>query len=358
MPLKLPHDNISGPFSGDKILWHTEALNGLRAGENPAPVSVELDVTNVCNLNCPYCTNEDYRTRCEVHLNIELVTRTIMELAAMGVKAITFTGGGEPTMYPKLRESIELAKQYGLDVALISNGLSSFPSKTIVQNCTWVRYSVDAYDQSSYIQSKQVDGFQRVWRNIEAVVNAKKEYRSKCIIGIGILTDVIGTGMLAKTTAAFKPLGVDYIQFRPVVFNAHDPRSKEHVIRWDEDDFQSSKSQETESYRVYISAAKYRNMTKENSDRNYKHCTGVYFSCAIGATGDVWICCHMRGNKKFSIGNINQSTFSEIWNDTQTRNTIYGLIGNFAECMPLCRFHGQNTLLANINWNPQHVNFL
>ncbi|MBK7149002.1 MAG: radical SAM protein [Bacteroidetes bacterium] len=358
MSLQLPYDNAAGPFSGDKILWHAKAMEELRDGKIPAPVSIEFDLTNDCNLNCPYCTNEDYRLSCNQSLEHDIAADTIKQLASMGTKSITFTGGGDPTMHPHLAEMLQLAKKSSLDVALITNGLRQFSAEFIVENCTWVRFSVDAYDKDSYIRSKQVDGFTKVCRNIERTVESKRKLNSNCTIGIGILTETVGSGNLAKTAELFSRLGVDYIQFRPVTFLTDDTRIQKHVIEWDEADYQRAKEFETETYRVFISAAKYRNMNTDSAKRNYKHCTGVYFSCVIGATGDVWICCHMRGNKKFSIGNIKERTFQEIWNDTETRNKVYNSIGNFSECMPLCRFHGQNTLLANINWHPQHVNFL
>ncbi len=358
MSLHLPNDNVSGPFSGDKILWHLNTLEILKSGQTPPPISVEFDLTNVCNLDCPYCTNADYRKKCEEFLTPDIAERTIRELSVMGTKSITFTGGGEPTMYPYLEKMLRLAKELGMDVALITNGLRAFSSEAILETCTWVRFSVDAFDKESYIKSKQVDGFARVCRNIKTLTEEKKKRNSTCTIGIGILTETVGSGMLAKTVEVFKPLEADYIQFRPMTFLNEDERDQTHEIQWNEEDYVKAKSLETDAFKVFISAAKYRNLNKQAAQRNYKYCTGVYVSCVVGATGDVWICCHMRGNQKFSVGNINARTFSEIWNDTETRNTVHARIGNFKECMPLCRFHGQNTLLANINWQPQHVNFL
>ncbi|MFN8292726.1 MAG: radical SAM protein [Chitinophagales bacterium] len=358
MSLQLPYDNTAGPFSGDKILWHLEALEALKNGKVPAPISVELDLTNVCNLDCPYCTNASYRKTCEEFLAPETAEKVIRELSAMGVKSITFTGGGEPTMYLQLEKMLRLAKSLGLDVALITNGLRTFSAEAILETCTWVRFSVDAFDRESYLQSKKVDGFTKVCRNITALTEAKKQSNSNCTIGIGILSESIGSGMFAKTTEILKPLGADYIQFRPMTFLNSDKRSEAHVLQWSEADYKNAKAMETDSFKVFISAAKYQNRNGNLTERKYTHCTGVYFACVIGATGDVWICCHMRGNKKFSLGNIHERSFTEIWNDTETRNAIYARIGNFEECMPLCRFHGQNTLLANINWQPQHQNFL
>lgn len=358
MPLNLPFDNVAGPFSGDKILWHADALTQLRDGKVPAPVSVELDLTNHCNLDCPYCTNAQYISSCKASLKAPIAEQVLRALAAMGTRSVTFTGGGEPTLHPQLEALLLLAHRLGLETALITNGLRAVASETVVRTCKWVRFSVDAYNRASYCLSKKTDGFRTVCRTIEKTVAAKKQTGESCTIGVGLLTETIGPGKLAEATTVFKALGVDYVQFRPTTFLQSDSRNAAPPLVWQEDDMRSAKAHETDFFKVYLSAPKYRSITRGDVDRPYKYCTGVYFSCVIGATGDVWICCHMRGNKKFSLGNINQRSFADIWNDTTVRNEVYARIGDFAECMPFCRFHGQNTLLAHINWHPQHINFL
>ena len=40
-------------FSSDKILKHIDRVNAWLKRENPRPITVELDMTNVCNHRCP-----------------------------------------------------------------------------------------------------------------------------------------------------------------------------------------------------------------------------------------------------------------------------------------------------------------
>ncbi len=43
-------------FSSDKILKHLDRVNAWLKGENPYPITVEMDVTNICNHRCPECS--------------------------------------------------------------------------------------------------------------------------------------------------------------------------------------------------------------------------------------------------------------------------------------------------------------
>ena len=107
-------------FSSDKILRHLDRVNELfQAGYTP-PITVELDMTNVCNHKCPGCFGFFYKDRSSVALKD--AKRIIDELADISVRAVTFTGGGEPLCNPDTLDAIRYANHKGLDVALITNG--------------------------------------------------------------------------------------------------------------------------------------------------------------------------------------------------------------------------------------------
>jgi radical SAM protein with 4Fe4S-binding SPASM domain len=366
--LRLPTNHLAGPFSGDKILAHADTLSALRRGETPPPITVEFDATNVCNLDCPYCTNASYRKRRAQQLPLEVAARTITDLGVMGCKAITFTGGGEPLTHPGIEQLIGLAAEsdfdadrVGMDVALITNGvkLDCVDLGNLVQRCTWIRVSLDAWDAESYAASKGRDCFEHVLTNVQMLTDAKREAGADCTVGVGILTEERMAPNVGLIAATVRELGADYVQFRPMTFVPGDLRAADHPQGTTEmwvKAFAEARAAETTDFRVYASTPKYDHLTDE--DRGYTYCSGVLVSCVIGATGDVWACCHMRGNPRFSLGNVNERRFPDIWNDADTRNAVYARIGNFEECMPLCRFDAQNRLLARFNFQPQHENFL
>jgi pyrroloquinoline quinone biosynthesis protein E len=86
----------------------------------PAPESVHLQLTNVCNLRCPFCYvglhPEDVGS-----LPLERIFRLIDEWAEMGVFQLAL-GGGEPLMSPKCVPVVCRARQQGIIPNLTTNG--------------------------------------------------------------------------------------------------------------------------------------------------------------------------------------------------------------------------------------------
>ena len=95
-----------------------------------------------------------------------------------------------------------------------------------------------------------------------------------------------------------------------------------------------------------------------NIDREYEVCYGHQFCPCIGATGDIWLCTHMRDIQGFSLGNLNKNTFKEIWNGKQRRRVIKKI--DFDKCQFGCKNNECNKILYQLKHpNPKgHYNFL
>jgi len=83
------------------------------------PEVVHLEISDRCNLNCPYCYVRGKRGR---ELSTAEWVRIIKDLADTGVFQVTF-GGGEPTMREDLEELALYAKACKLTLCMTSNGL-------------------------------------------------------------------------------------------------------------------------------------------------------------------------------------------------------------------------------------------
>ena len=93
-------------YSDLKIFHHSDALDALARGEQRAPFYIRLKPTNVCNHHCAYCTygsggtTQKTENRNEIDHRDSILWPKLQEILQdrghMGVKAITFSGGGEP----------------------------------------------------------------------------------------------------------------------------------------------------------------------------------------------------------------------------------------------------------------------
>lgn len=141
-----------------KIFKDKELLAALRAGKI-IPIHVQLNPTNVCNLNCSFCSC----SKREKHLALDfrVMAHLIDRLKSLGCKAVTVTGGGEPILYPNFSRMITLLRQNGINVGLVSNGeaLGTVPESDLTK-VTWCRISCS--------DDRLLQG--RLLQNIEAAV--------------------------------------------------------------------------------------------------------------------------------------------------------------------------------------------
>ena len=123
--LKAPSEAVRGSLRGRLD------LAGVLQGElaYTGPYTIQLDVTNRCNNDCIACwlhspllrktgpNSKDLRSQ----LRFDLVKQLLDDAAAMGTKDLYMAGGGDPIVYPWLRETIEHAKSHGMSVAVNTN---------------------------------------------------------------------------------------------------------------------------------------------------------------------------------------------------------------------------------------------
>ena len=106
------------------------ALEYFRAG-NTSPVQVEIDPSNVCNHSCNFCLSAHIHF--EESRGLETFNRSTMskdmlislcqEMIDMKVRAINWTGGGEPTINPALKDAIEfIGKNSDIKMGMFTNG--------------------------------------------------------------------------------------------------------------------------------------------------------------------------------------------------------------------------------------------
>jgi hypothetical protein len=87
------------------------------------PKMVFLDVTNRCNMNCPICIANIPGMGFEYHPPLSYFERVFDGLAQFEPKPRVQLFGGEPTVRGDLFEIIKLARDRGLRVGIVTNGL-------------------------------------------------------------------------------------------------------------------------------------------------------------------------------------------------------------------------------------------
>lgn len=104
------------------------------------PCHIQLIPTNNCNLSCEWCSCRDQDP--DQELPLDEAKQILRRSLALGVNAVTITGGGEPCMYPPINELIHDAAQLGYKIGFVTNGfLLHRVGFDALRHLTWARIS-------------------------------------------------------------------------------------------------------------------------------------------------------------------------------------------------------------------------
>ena len=139
------------PYSNLKIFAHSEALKSIGDGKRIAPIYIRLKPTNYCNHKCYYCSyaDSDLGLRDVVNRQDQIpwdkMQEIISDMRDVGVKAVTFSGGGEPLVYPYIVTAMRKVLEAGIDLSIITNGqLLKDERADVLSHAKWVRISFDS----------------------------------------------------------------------------------------------------------------------------------------------------------------------------------------------------------------------
>ena len=357
---------VSGanPFGTQaKLVLHFDKLHQyLETGDTGCPIFMEVGLTNRCNMACYWCITENGRdNKNGAHIDFESLKRFLKDFAEMGGKAVTYCGQGEPTFYPHFEEAVYYAKEVGLQLGLMTNGVYKKKYNSIIgENFEWIRVSLDTLDDKKYEEWKEVDGVKVVKRNIEALAGYPVKVGVNCNVGPNITVehaeDLVNWVEDNDSVA--------YLQFRPILpryYKEAETAYKKtgtaeiNTEVWQFLDRQSSRS------KINLSDDK-RYDLKHGSAYDFRSCEGHFFEPILDATGEVKVCTYHPMNKKLSFGNIYKSSFKDIWKSDQRKEAIEYVrsLDYKSECQMCCKLAEPNKLLDFLT-HPEEckdINFL
>jgi MoaA/NifB/PqqE/SkfB family radical SAM enzyme len=268
-------------------LYYDKVKEAIKEGWT-LPVTCEIDLSNDCCLDCSFCIYKQYHDS-EI-MSIVTYEKILKDLKDCGIRSITFTGGGEPLMHPRINEIIKMAGGF-FKLGLITNGVLLDKIDThLLSRFDFIRVSLNAGTRETYKKISGFDYYDRVIRNIEF---AKKHTKQ---LGISFVV----TDDNIQEISLMENLKVDLLQFKHNINNPIDFSANCIICK---------RSKATSNLPCQIASL-----------------IGI-----IGYNGDVHYCCQYRYEKEFILGNINNESFRDIW---ERRKDI---ITGYQNC-PLCRY--------------------
>ena len=115
----------------------------------PRVPEISLELTNVCNLKCPYCANPAL-TRSQGGIEWALFETIVDECSREGYDLAWLHGVGEPLLWPRLEEAVALIKRK-------KAGRGSFGTNGTLLTAERIRRLLDAGLESVYVSIDTLD---------------------------------------------------------------------------------------------------------------------------------------------------------------------------------------------------------
>jgi MoaA/NifB/PqqE/SkfB family radical SAM enzyme len=353
-----------GPFDQRlKAYAHKPRLLAIAAGAFPPPVSVKLELTNVCNHDCHFCAYRRIVQRAKPagSLDETRVLDLVDELAAGGVSGLMFTGGGEPLVHPGCDRIFERCRERRIEHALITNGtLLSRVSDAGLGGLRWIRFSINAGSSDEYarVHGASPADWDRVWQNVARAANRRT------FPGLTVGVSFVATAENKKSVRALvlraKEHGADYAHVRPAFEGPHTElgrqldASERAAIKGELDALEEL---ETATFRVHGVKRRF----DETRDRKHVHCRSTPLVSYVLPSGDVTICTLVR-DSSFNpavrdpfVGNLREARFFDLWGSDKHRRLIAAL--SRTGCSR-CHFAEYNRALSEMERDDHHASFL
>jgi MoaA/NifB/PqqE/SkfB family radical SAM enzyme len=353
----------TSPYSNLKIFAHPKKLKSIQDGIITAPIYIRIKPTNSCNQNCSYChygsgqylelEGQNQRN----HIPWEKLNEILDDLGDMGVKAVTFSGGGEPLVYPKIIEAMKKVTDNKIDLSIITNGqlLKGEKAETLL-DAKWVRVSMDAATAENYsrIRSVKPESFIEVCKNIKGFTSKK---RKNCEFGINFVVTRENADEVFNAGELVHSLGVNHIKYTAVMsnnVNEYHKGIKEKVITQIEE---VRSKYESESFNII-------NLYKDDFElcavfeRTYERCYLSEIVTVIAADSKVYFCHDKAYLKDGVVGDLSDKSFKELWFSDETRDRLNNLNAKNM-CKHHCVYDNRNLLLnAYMSQRQEHINFI
>jgi MoaA/NifB/PqqE/SkfB family radical SAM enzyme len=317
-------------YSSLKIFHFPEKIRSLPP-ENPEvrpPLHIRLKPTNFCNHACSYCAYRQPDTQIGQDMNErdfipwEVMEGFLEDIAAMGVQAVTLSGGGEPLCYPFIDRTLGKLAATDIRFAMLTNGslLSGKAADLLAAFGSWVRVSIDGWDADSYARYRRVgtDVFPKVMDNMAAFARRGQP----CQLGVSFIIDHDNAPHVFTFAQKLKDLGVKSLKVSPcIVSNMHADCNRYHR------EIFNSVREQVERVLAELAGPEFEvfdayHELDEKFDKPYHWCPFLQVQPVVGADQNIYAChdkaYNIAGGR---IGSLREGRFRDVWMSGKKRFT-------------------------------------
>ena len=308
-----------------KLPWHADrVISFFQNGERVAPIHIDMGIAKFCNVKCVFCYGMFQQMAPEL-IEREPLMRAMDEFGQIGVKSIAIIGDGEPTCNPHFYEALRRGKASGLDLATSTNGVlleKDEQRQAVLETCEWMRFCLSAGTPEGYEAIHGKPYFERVKKNVEALVRQRDKSGLECDIGLQavFVPTLMADEMVEEAKLAVK-LGVDYFVIKQC--SLPDPEGKSGMMDFDVTAYDDPRVIEALQKAEALSTDRTKiipkwNIMAQKGKKPYEGCRSIPLISEVSGNGDWYPCGYMFGanskfKKDFRFGNLREQGPREIW---------------------------------------------
>jgi MoaA/NifB/PqqE/SkfB family radical SAM enzyme len=247
--------------------------------------------------NCFYANTGELGSHRNVMLDTDRLKGVLFECKVLNIKSVTWTGGGDPSLHPKIGEVVETAAAFGLEQGMFTNALAM--PKFDAALLSWVR-----------------------------VTMTDKPYKPDCIKALrpaktlGFAFNYAGPhedAYLVETLLLAEEVGADYVQLRPALkFHGEtvdiEPPAIKHPL-------------------LHVTDYKFSEAKKKHG---YAKCEAWHFVPFLWEDGNLDTCAYNRMTPGYTLGNVYKDNLKDILDRAPASVAVH------PGCQVCCKLHEIN----------------
>lgn len=254
-------------------LFHRSAVRG-------HPISMQIEVTNHCNLNCYTCPRKNLK-RQKGYMDFELFKNIIISEQDY-LETVLLFHMGEPLLHPNIVDMVKFSHDKGIKTIIFTNGTLLFKEKAeqlFINGLDLLVVSFDGYEKETYEEVRKGSSYDTVLENIENAVIMNSELNNSTKIQLHYVV----SKKTSKETELF------YKMFKK--YKALDLRIKPFINTGNMGEELGEKVKPRKKYPCFM----------------------LYREPVIGWDGKMFPCCvDLLGEKV--VGDINNDSIESAWN--------------------------------------------
>jgi organic radical activating enzyme len=258
-----------------KLASHERFVKYLK-GEVIPVINTEISVSSICNAQCPVCFYRDDNNIKETFILRNKLLTFLFDADTNGLEAVTWSGGGEPTLHPDFSDIVQqVSQQTNLEQGLFTNALlqPTYPACLL----KWIRVTKtnEPFPEEHVLLLRQ----QCVNTGLCINYRGKEDDRNIC-----------------KALEIAHKMDLRYVQVRPAL------NIMGATTNIEKPDIQDEK----------LILNKYKWAECGIKDRGYAQCEAFHFSPMIWENGIMSVCMYMRHHEEYNIGSIYENNFLDL----------------------------------------------